>query len=83
MSAHSLLIKSNGEIVCLWTDDLSLAELGQLIVERASTIEFEPLSQLWEVRLAAETPHQVVFAHKSRQVCLQWEHSYFEDQLGR
>lgn len=81
MSAHSIRIDPNGDITCLWTDALPLAEFGTLDVQRASHVEFNPIAQLWEVRLA-ESPEQVVFADQSRERCLSWEHDFFNQRLG-
>lgn len=82
MSAHVIRIEPNGDITCLWTEAIPLAEFGQLEINRASTIEFDGKTQVWQVRLE-ESPETVVFAHKSREACLQWEHAFFNQQLSR
>jgi len=56
----------------LWTEIVPLQELGRLDIERASTVEFQPSTQKWEVRLASR-PDTVAFSHSSRQTCLEWE----------
>lgn len=62
----------DGTGYCLWTEALPLWELGRLDIQRASTIEFNPAKQEWEVRLAS-TPEAVAFSHPSRDTCLNWE----------
>ena len=62
----------NGTARCLWTEAVPLHELGRLDVERASTVEFQPSTQQWIVRLASN-PDAVAFSHPSRQTCLEWE----------
>jgi hypothetical protein len=49
-----------------------LQELGVLDVHRASQVEFNPSTQVWEVRLASN-PGVVAFSHSSRATCLHWE----------
>ena len=62
----------NGTARCLWTEAVPLHELGRLDVERASTVEFQPSTQQWGVRLASN-PDVVAFSHSSRETCLEWE----------
>lgn len=71
----------DGTATCLHTDAIPLAELGQLQVRRASTIEFNAHSQQWEVRLEAD-PCRVMFADPSRERCLAWERDYFNERLS-
>jgi hypothetical protein len=56
----------------LWTEIVPLHELGRLDIQRASTVEFQPSTQKWEVRLASN-PDAVAFSHPSRETCLEWE----------
>jgi hypothetical protein len=66
--------RPDGTARCLWTEAVPLHELGRLAITRASTVEFEPATQLWEVRLAS-APQVVAFSHPSRERCLEWERS--------
>lgn len=68
----------DGSGVCLWTEALPLAELGQLQISRASTIEFNNLSGMWEVSINGE----VLCISRSRQFCLDWEHNYINNRIA-
>jgi hypothetical protein len=59
---------------CLFTEAIDLATLGALEIVRASSIEFNNTTQLWEVKGADDV---LLFRHASRQACLDWEHQYF------
>jgi hypothetical protein len=72
MKPHIITIAPDGTVRCLWTDAIPLQVLGRLEVQRASTIEFDPSAQRWEVRLASK-PEVVAFSHASRETCLDWE----------
>ena len=72
MKPHIITIAPDGTVRCLWTDAIPLQALGRLTLQRASTIEFDPTAQRWEVRLASN-PGAVVFSHASRETCLDWE----------
>jgi len=72
MNAHTITFRPDGAVSCLWTDLIPLHELGHLEVKRASTIEFNPAQQVWEVRLTSD-PGTVAFSHVSRAICLDWE----------
>jgi len=76
MSIHTMHFASDGTAHCLWTEVIPLTELGQLSLQRASTIEFNNATQVWEVRLTSH-PNQVVFSNSSRESCLQWEATIF------
>jgi hypothetical protein len=60
----------NGTARCLWTDAISLHELGRLEITRASHIEFNNATQQWEVR---DRKGKVRFIARSRSACLDWE----------
>lgn len=79
MSARSyvMTVDTDGAMECLWTDDLPLAEFGDLTVKRASTIEFDDMTQLWVVWIDGED----VYESPSRARCLEWEHEYINRQL--
>ncbi len=61
----------DGTAHCLWTDAISLHELGRLEITRASHIEFNHADQKWEVR---DRKGRVRFIARSRAACLEWEH---------
>jgi hypothetical protein len=48
-------------------------------MQRASTVEFNEATQLWEVRVPRSLGPKtyVLFSHKSRETCLKWEVAYF------
>jgi len=69
---HVITFAADGTARCLWTEAVPLQELGTLDVHRASQVEFNPLKQVWEVRLTSN-PSAVAFSHPSRAFCLQWE----------
>ena len=69
---HVITIAPDGTARCLWTEAIPLQELGRLEVQRASTLEFNPANQRWEVRLASN-PEAVVFSDVSRETCREWE----------
>ncbi|MGO8929301.1 MAG: hypothetical protein ACLQU3_20740 [Limisphaerales bacterium] len=60
----------DGTAHCLWTDALPLHELGLLQITRATTIEFNNITQKWEVK---DGRGKVRFIAKSRSACLEWE----------
>jgi hypothetical protein len=68
---HTLIFKPDGSAVCLWHEAIPLHELGWLIMERASTIEFNEGCQQWQVK---DNRGKVCFSSTSRTVCLTWEH---------
>ncbi len=72
METHVITFAPDGTARCLWTEAVPLHELGRLDIRRASTVEFEPSTQRWEVRLASH-PDAVAFSHPSRETCLEWE----------
>jgi hypothetical protein len=60
----------DGTAQCLWTEALPLHELGQLEVTRASNLEFNNITQQWEVK---DRRGRVRFIANSRSACLEWE----------
>ena len=59
---------------CLFTEAIDLSSLGALEIVRASTIEFNNVAQLWEVKSVEGV---LLLSHPSRLACLDWEHQYF------
>jgi hypothetical protein len=59
----------------LYAEQIDLRELGTMTLERASYIEFNSKTQVWEVICAKR--HEMLFADFSREACLNWEKRYF------
>ncbi len=60
----------DGVVRCLHTDAIPLQSIGTLTVQRATTIEFNPTTQKWEVKDAAGV---ILHSDPSRSCCLAWE----------
>ena len=58
----------------LYTEVVDLSAIGPLAIERASTIEFNPQTQHWEVH---GTKGDLLYSNASRANCLAWEQQYF------
>jgi len=43
-------------------------------IHRATTIDFNNLSEAWEVK---DNDGEILFANASRSACLQWQHQRF------
>ena len=71
MSAITISFSPDGTAHCLWTDAISLHDLGRLEIHRATNIEFNNADQKWEV---IDRKGRVRFIAKSRSACLEWEH---------
>lgn len=74
-TAAALLIEPNGEVICLYTDAIPLQALGKLETRRATTVEFHPARQKWQVR--EPDCDAVYYSHASREACLEWERRTF------
>ena len=59
---------------CLYSELIDLAAIGRLEVQRASSIEFNDKLQRWEV---CRPTGQFLFSHRSRAICVAWEHQRF------
>ena len=59
---------------CLYTEVIDLRQLGDLHVERATSIEFENVKQTWRVR---DAEGRLIFTARTRQRCLDWERERF------
>jgi hypothetical protein len=70
----------DGTATALHTDIIPLQSLGTCRIRRASWIDFNEVTQEWEVRF---DPHatQPEFSDPSRAACLAWEHDYFLKSL--
>ena len=65
-----LTFELDGTGHCLHTDAIPLQSLGTLEISRATSIEFNALTQQWEVEDAEGV---ILFSHPSRSCCLAWE----------
>jgi hypothetical protein len=70
MITNAIVFNTDGTAHCLWTDAISLHELGQLEITGASNLEFNNTDQKWEV---IDRKGRVRFIAKSRAACLEWE----------
>ena len=78
MSAHAIRFDPDGTATALWTEVLPLAELGTLQVSRASEIEYNNFSGMWECRINGE----ILCFSKSRQFCLDFEHQHINGLIA-
>lgn len=79
MNPIILSFDADGSAQCVHTDALPLEALGRMTVRRASTVEFNPGTQMWEVRW--EGSDTVVFSHASRGECIRWEVEQLNERL--
>ena len=73
MKTITLHVQEDGTVCGLYTEAIDLAALGNLRIERASSIEFDNPSQLWRV---FDRRGRCVFSDPSREACLGWEQAY-------
>ena len=71
MSA-TITFSSDGNGHCLYTEAINLKNIGTLEIQRATNIEFNDGTQLWEVRDAKD--NGILYQDASREICLRWEH---------
>jgi len=69
-------IDTNGDILCLNTDDIPLHELGQQEFLRASHVEPDNATGTWYVQSAA-TGEILAYDFKTRTEALDWEKEYY------
>jgi hypothetical protein len=70
MTSINLSFDTSGLGSCFYTEAIDLLSIGALEITRASTIEFNPNNQAWEVR---NLDNQVLYSDPSRNQCLDWE----------
>ena len=75
MKTAVLTFAQGGIVTGLYTELIPLQSIGPLEIRRATSIEFNPTTQCWEV--STPESNRVLFTHDSRQVCLDWEHRHF------
>lgn len=72
MTSLILNVRADGSAECLYTESLPLAAIGALEIRRASEVEFNAVTQLWEVRFT-DDPQHVAHSNVSRAACIAWE----------
>ena len=81
---HTITFFPDGTARALHPEAVPLHELGPLTIRRASTVDFNPETHKWEVRLTVpacpccKIEGEVQFSNASRQACLEWERAFFE-----
>lgn len=86
--SRRLIITEDGLICGLWSDDLSLHEIGRCSVRRASLVEYDNVAGMWTVR--ADVPWwrrlfnvgRILFSSPSRDAALAWEREWFSPGGG-
>ena len=71
MSA-TITFSSDGNGHCLYTEAILLGSIGTLEIKRATNIEFNDHTRLWEVRNAKN--NGILYQDASREICIAWEH---------
>jgi hypothetical protein len=67
----TLDIDTNGDIHCLYTDDIDLFSVGQITnVRKASNVEFNEKDQVWEV---LSLGGKVMHTNPNREKAIEWE----------
>ena len=69
-----LTIDHHGTVTGLYTELIELSQLGRLEITRATTIEFNPTIQQWEVK---DVAGKLLHRDPSRSRCLAWELDHF------
>ena len=77
-----ILVKTNGDLQCLYTDTINLHNLGcgKLNIERASKVEFNDDLQMWTVRLVATG--KIIGKFDKRIDALAYEVKYLNNTLA-
>lgn len=70
----TLTIDPQGTVTGLYTELIELSQLGRLEIKRVTNLEFNPVTQAWDVTDAGGA---LLFSDASRARCLAWEHQHF------
>ena len=71
----TLEVTPDGNIRCLYTDEIDLPQLGRLQVSRASHVEFDNHLRKWTVT-SAKTGRRL-HSSMTREQALEWERQYY------
>ena len=77
MSEVALTFTPDGLGHGLYTEAFDLGQVGPLVIERATHIEFDNSAQSWRVH---DDTGFAMFNSRFRQECLDWERRYLESQ---
>ena len=77
MNDVAIIFTPDGQGRGLHTDAIDLGQIGPLVIERATHIEFDNKAQYWRVY---DNTGFAMFNSPSRQACLDWERRYLESQ---
>jgi hypothetical protein len=70
MNALVVTFDSSGAGSCLYSELIDLQSIGSLEIRRASHVEFNNITQQWEVK---NLRGKVLFFAKTRTACVEWE----------
>lgn len=76
MSDIILELSADGGLAMLHDDAVDLAQFGQVLVSRASNVEFSNEAQAWFVQ-SALTGKMLREDFKTRKEALDWEHDHY------
>ena len=71
MNTTVITFNETGAGSCLYSELIDLAAIGSLEVTRATQIEFNNVTQHWEVK---DLSGITLYFNRSRTACLTWEH---------
>ena len=77
MNDVALIFTPDGQGHGLYTEAIDLRQIGPLVIERATHIEFDNKAQYWRVH---DNTGFAMFNSQSRQECLDWERQHLESQ---
>lgn len=71
MNNITLEITKEGDVRCLYTDQIDLFSIGRVTdVKKASNVEFNEEDQVWEV---LSLDGKVLHTNRNREVAIEWE----------
>ena len=73
-----ILITNNGTIISLYNDILREVDLGLLKVKRASNVEFNNDTQLWDIDILGEG---IIGSFKTRKEAIDFEIEFLEKRI--